>query len=88
MWSHYQIEQASGGDPTDAELDRVADTSNYGRGVLRRWRTEGRIVQEDSAGRRASLIATRSLRFAMLLLCVGLLDRIEFCDHRANFFIS
>ncbi len=43
MWAHVQREQARGRIPTGAELDRVAGTNNYGRTVLRQWRTEGRI---------------------------------------------
>lgn len=44
MWAHYQRENACGRTPTGAELDRIAGTSNYGRGVLRRWRADGRIA--------------------------------------------
>jgi hypothetical protein len=35
--------EGEGRTPTDSELDRVFSTNNYGRGVLRRWRQEGRI---------------------------------------------
>jgi hypothetical protein len=34
MWAHYQRERAAGRTPTGAELDRVANTNNYGRGVF------------------------------------------------------
>jgi hypothetical protein len=43
MWAHFQREQDRGRIPTGAELDRVAGTNNYGRAVLRRWRTAGHI---------------------------------------------
>jgi len=42
MWAFYLEEQAEGRTPPGAELDRVAGTNNYGRRVLRRWRTTGR----------------------------------------------
>jgi hypothetical protein len=42
MWAYYQAEQAAGRKPTGADLDRIAGTNNYGRRVLRRWRSEGR----------------------------------------------
>jgi hypothetical protein len=51
MWAHFQREQACGRRPTGAELDRVAGTNNYGRTVLRRWRTEGRIPPADQVQR-------------------------------------
>jgi hypothetical protein len=41
MWLHYQRERARGRTPTGAELDRIAGTNNYGRRVLRQWRTAG-----------------------------------------------
>lgn len=43
MWEHYQRERSRGHVPTGAELDRVAGTRDYGRGVLRRWRLAGRL---------------------------------------------
>lgn len=43
MWAYYVTERAKGRAPTGAELDRVFSTNNYGRGVLRRWRDDGRI---------------------------------------------
>ncbi|TDV41695.1 DUF2637 domain-containing protein [Actinophytocola oryzae] len=52
MWEHYLREQALGRIPTGAELDRVAGTNNYGRTVLRQWRTDGRIPQADQGQRR------------------------------------
>ncbi|MFI5586334.1 DUF2637 domain-containing protein [Amycolatopsis sp. NPDC051758] len=42
MWAFYVEEQAAGRTPTGADLDRVAGTNNYGRRVLRRWRSAGR----------------------------------------------
>jgi hypothetical protein len=39
MRAYYLSEQAKGRTPTGAELDRVAGTNNYGRRVMRRWRT-------------------------------------------------
>jgi hypothetical protein len=54
MWAHYEHERAAGRTPTGAELDRVAGTNNYGRGVLARWRRDGRLADGDadaSAGR-------------------------------------
>jgi hypothetical protein len=47
MWAHYQRERAAGRTPTGAELDRVAQTNNYGRGVLARWRRDGRLDEFD-----------------------------------------
>jgi hypothetical protein len=47
MWAHYQRERAAGRTPTGAELDRVANTNNYGRGVLARWRRTGRLDEFD-----------------------------------------
>lgn len=44
MWAFYVEEQAAGRTPTGADLDRVAGTNNYGRRVLRRWRTSGRCA--------------------------------------------
>jgi hypothetical protein len=52
MWAHVQRELSRDRIPTGAELDRVAGTNNYGRTVLRQWRTEGRIPP-PSQGRRA-----------------------------------
>ncbi|MGW3993179.1 DUF2637 domain-containing protein [Amycolatopsis sp. NPDC004772] len=45
MWAFYVEEQAAGRSPTGADLDRVAGTNNYGRRVLRRWRTAGRCAE-------------------------------------------
>jgi hypothetical protein len=47
MWAHYQRERAAGRTPTGAELDRVAGTNSYGRGVLARWRRDGRLDEFD-----------------------------------------
>jgi hypothetical protein len=54
MWAHYQRERAAGRTPTGAELDRVANTNNYGGGVLARWRRAGRL---DELDRRAAASA-------------------------------
>lgn len=43
MWRHFQRERSRGRVPTGAELDRVAGTRDYGRSVLRRWRSAGRL---------------------------------------------
>lgn len=43
MWEHFQRERSRGRFPTGAELDRVAGTTDYGRGLLRQWRRTGRI---------------------------------------------
>ena len=43
MWEHYQRAVTAGlPAPTGAELDQVAETNNYGRAVLRKWRRQGR----------------------------------------------
>jgi hypothetical protein len=47
MWVRYRREQSRGRTPPGAELDRVAGTNNYGRTVLRQWRSEGRISPAD-----------------------------------------
>jgi hypothetical protein len=49
MWAHYQRERAAGRTPTGAELDRVANTNNYGRSVLARWRRTGRLADGQQA---------------------------------------
>lgn len=43
MWAHFEAEREAGRTPNGAELDRVAGTNNYGRAVLARWRSAGRI---------------------------------------------
>ncbi|MEV7038314.1 DUF2637 domain-containing protein [Amycolatopsis sp. NPDC051061] len=43
MWEHYLGEHARGRIPSGAELDRIAETSNYGRRVLRTWKATGRL---------------------------------------------
>ncbi|WP_284747953.1 DUF2637 domain-containing protein [Amycolatopsis sp. RTGN1] len=40
MWEYYVGERSRGRTPTGAELDRVVGTHNYGRRILRKWRTE------------------------------------------------
>lgn len=44
MWAYYQAQRLQGRVPSGAELDRVANTNNYGRRVLRRWHAEGRLT--------------------------------------------
>lgn len=48
MWTYYQWEQAKGRTPTGAELDHIAGTNNYGRRVLRKWHTTGRITLQQT----------------------------------------
>lgn len=50
MWAHFEAELKSGRTPTGAELDRVAGTNNYGRAVLARWRSSGRIPPVTAPG--------------------------------------
>jgi hypothetical protein len=52
MWEHYLTERAHGRTPTGAELDRVANTHNYGRRVLRAWRAAGRLDELQVVGTR------------------------------------
>ena len=54
MWEYYVGERACGRTPTGAELDRVAGTHNYGRRILRKWRTE-QDRQVDDPGRPAEI---------------------------------
>ncbi|MFI6029570.1 DUF2637 domain-containing protein [Amycolatopsis magusensis] len=49
MWLHYRKEHEHGRTPTGAELDRVAGTHNYGRRLLRKWRTTGRLTDLETA---------------------------------------
>ncbi|MQY26740.1 DUF2637 domain-containing protein [Nocardia aurantia] len=49
MWAYYRSERSRGRTPTGAELDRIAGTNNYGRKVLRRWRTAGRSPANPTA---------------------------------------
>jgi hypothetical protein len=53
MWDHYQRTRAAGlPEPTGAQLDAVAETNNYGRAVLRKWRRQGRAgLTSASVGR-------------------------------------
>ncbi|MGY6658971.1 DUF2637 domain-containing protein, partial [Amycolatopsis sp. TRM77291] len=44
MWAHYLRERSQGRTPSGAELDRVAGTHNYGRRILRKWRSEGILL--------------------------------------------
>jgi hypothetical protein len=43
MWEYYQRQRVLGHTPTGAELDRIAATNNYGRAILARWRSSGRL---------------------------------------------
>jgi hypothetical protein len=56
MWEYYVSERACGRTPTGAELDRVAGTHNYGRRILRKWRTE-QDRQVNGLGRAAAIDA-------------------------------
>jgi hypothetical protein len=49
MWAYYVTERSKGRTPTGAELDQIAGTNNYGRRVLRRWRTAGQIADSSPA---------------------------------------
>ncbi|WIV61862.1 DUF2637 domain-containing protein [Amycolatopsis nalaikhensis] len=50
MWEYYVGERARGRTPTGADLDRAVGTHNYGRRILRKWRTE-QDRQVNSSGR-------------------------------------
>lgn len=58
MWAYYASERSKGRTPTGAELDRIVGTNNYGRRVLRRWRTGRHPVAEGANGIRGDI--TRS----------------------------
>lgn len=47
MWAYYVTQRSKGHTPTGAELDRVVGTNNYGRRVLRRWKTSGQVGNAD-----------------------------------------
>jgi hypothetical protein len=49
MWTYYVTERSKGRTPTGAELDRIARTNNYGRKVLRQWKSMGLIAAGDQA---------------------------------------
>lgn len=49
MWAYFVTERSKGRAPTGAELDRIAQTNNYGRKVLRRWAKAGRITEVSLA---------------------------------------
>ncbi|WP_375336771.1 DUF2637 domain-containing protein [Amycolatopsis sp. SID8362] len=53
MWEYYVRERSCGRTPTVAELDRMAGTHNYGRRILRKWRTE----QDRQSNRPESAVA-------------------------------
>ncbi|MFI5557660.1 DUF2637 domain-containing protein [Amycolatopsis japonica] len=48
MWNFYISEQQRGRTPSGADLNRAAGTHNYGRRILRRWRTEGAPLLPES----------------------------------------
>jgi hypothetical protein len=48
MWRHYGQAHTSGRVLTGADLDRACGTNNYGRRVLREWRTAGRIDRDGA----------------------------------------
>jgi hypothetical protein len=47
MWRHWTRCRQSGATPSGVELDEAAGTSNYGRAVLREWRSAERITAEE-----------------------------------------
>jgi hypothetical protein len=49
MWAYYVIERAKSRTPTGSELDRMAGTNNYGRQVLRQWKSQGHVRTEDAS---------------------------------------
>ncbi|MFD2472097.1 DUF2637 domain-containing protein [Amycolatopsis silviterrae] len=57
MWQHFVHEHARGRAPTGAELDRVANTHNYGRRILRGWKATGRIAQLEKEPERPRILA-------------------------------
>ncbi|MEV7099777.1 DUF2637 domain-containing protein [Amycolatopsis sp. NPDC051045] len=61
MWQHYVREHACGRRPTGAELDRIADTSNYGRRVLRAWKATGRLDELGNLPRPRGLVSVGHL---------------------------
>jgi hypothetical protein len=62
MWEYHVGERARGRTPTGAELDRVVGTHNYGRRILRKWRTE-QDRQINGTGRSAAIgVATTSAK--------------------------
>ncbi|MGW4393823.1 DUF2637 domain-containing protein [Amycolatopsis nivea] len=57
MWRHFVQEHARGRTPTGAELDRVANTHNYGRRILREWKATGRLAQLETGPEQPSILA-------------------------------
>ncbi|MGV9295781.1 DUF2637 domain-containing protein [Amycolatopsis sp. NPDC003676] len=57
MWQYFVHEHARGRTPSGAELDRVANTHNYGRRILRDWRATGRIGQLEHEPERPKILA-------------------------------
>lgn len=51
MWAYFVTERSKGRTPTGAELDRIAQTNNYGRKVLRRWANTGQITDRGGPAR-------------------------------------
>lgn len=51
-WAHWSAERAAGRTPTGADLDRVAGTRDYGRGLRRRWLTAEQAAAADTSADR------------------------------------
>ncbi|SEF38429.1 Protein of unknown function [Amycolatopsis pretoriensis] len=49
MWAYYEAERRQGRTPSGADLDRNAGTHNYGRRILRKWRSAGRLAGQSQA---------------------------------------
>ncbi len=64
MWEYYVCERACGRTPTGAELDRVAGTHNYGRRILRKWRSEQDRQMDGSAAVGAVTTSARAVTYA------------------------
>ncbi|WP_225440263.1 DUF2637 domain-containing protein [Amycolatopsis eburnea] len=75
MWAFYLEERAAGRTPTGADLDRVAGTNNYGRRVLRRWRTTGR--GPDGCPASAAVAAASQLALADKARARGIVTVLE-----------
>ncbi|MEV4147750.1 DUF2637 domain-containing protein [Amycolatopsis sp. NPDC049691] len=59
MWEYYVNERACGRTPTGADLDRVAGTHNYGRRILRKWRSgQDRQIEGSTRSSAAGAVAT------------------------------
>ncbi|RSN26780.1 hypothetical protein DMC61_25260 [Amycolatopsis sp. WAC 04169] len=73
MWNFYIAEQQLGRTPSGADLDRVAGTHNYGRRILRKWRTEGTLCL-PAPGDKGEPAPTRSYPSGMKTLFDRQLD--------------